>query len=167
MLRKTLLLALAIGALGGAARAADATSVDADGTVSIRPGEAFEIVFPDRSDLSHPKFSRALDRIDDNVTGYKKADPSAPPPTGPALMSFEFNNTGSMLMLYIRNDTGLPLKYSATMVVQTAGAERSMHTSICPIFPGMMGTEQWMDHIVVLKLSGFRKADDTGSFVCD
>jgi hypothetical protein len=43
---------------------------------------------------------------------------------------------------------------------------RSAHTSICPIFPGILGTEQWMDPIESLKLSGFRKADSAG-FTCD
>lgn len=167
MLRKILVLGLAAGLWAGAARATDAGSVDADGVVTIRPGEALEIVFPDRGDLSHPKFSRALDHIDlGGLKGYSKPDPNAPPPTGPALMSFELKKSGGMMMLYLRNDTGVPIKYDATMVVETSGGERSAHTSICPIFPDMMGTESWMDKIVMLKLSGFRKAQD-GSFVCD
>lgn len=167
MLGKVVLAGLALVALSSAARAVDASSIDADGVVTIRPGEAFEIVFADRSDLTHPKFSRVLDHVDGNVKGYHKPDPNDPPPTGPALMSFEFKDAGGMLMLYVRDDTGLPIKYDATMVVKTPSGERSAHTSICPVFPNMLGTEQWMDKIVMLKLSGFRKLDDTGNMVCD
>lgn len=153
-----------MGLFGGTALAADTSSVDADGMVTIKLGEAFEIVFPDRNDLSHPKFSRVLDRIDSNVTGYRPVDPNAPPPTEPAVMSFELKDAGGMIMLTIRNDTGLLIKYDATMVVSGG---REAHTSMCPMFPGMLGNEQWMDHIVALKISGFRKLDTTGGFVCD
>jgi hypothetical protein len=163
-MRQTLtLLGIVIGLACGTVRAADVSSVDTDGTVTIRPGEAFEIAFPDRNDLAHPKFSRALDHIDSNVPGYRKADPNAPPPSGPALMSFELKNDGTMLILNVRNDTGLAIKYDANMVVHG----RSAHTSICPIFPGMLGNETWMDPIEELKLSGFRKVEQGNSFACD
>jgi hypothetical protein len=162
------MLGLASALLGAPVLAADpASTVDADGVVTLHVGDALEIAFPDRGDLGHPRFSRVLDHIDESgIKGYGKPDPNAPPPTGPALMSFEFKKSGGMLMLFIRNDAGVPIKYDATMVVQTPSGERSAHTSICPVFPNMMGTEQWMDPIVMLKLSGFRKAQD-GSFTCD
>jgi hypothetical protein len=149
------ILSVMTGLACSGAHAADASSVEADGTVTIRPGEVFEIVFPNRDDLTHPQFSRALDHIDSKVPGYHRPDPNSAPPTGPALMSFEFKQQGGMLILEVRNDTGLSIKYDATMVVRG----QSAHTSICPIFPGTMGLEQWMDPIAMLKLSGFRTAD--------
>jgi hypothetical protein len=156
------ILGVMAGLASGSAHAVDASAVAADGTVTIRPGEAFEIVFPSRDDLTHPQFSRVLDHIDGNVPGYHRPDPNDPPPTGPALMSFEFKQQGRMLVLEVRNDTGLSIKYDATMVVR----DQSAHTSICPIFPGTMGLEQWMDPIAMLKLSGFRKADPS-HWTCD
>lgn len=88
-MRRTLTI-LGLMLMAGAARAADTPSVDADGTVTIRPGEAFEIAFPD-GDLA---------------------------------------------------------------------------PSICPVLPGTLGYEQWMDAIEELKLSNFRKSDP-GQMVCD
>ncbi|HWA88390.1 MAG TPA: hypothetical protein VG889_00030 [Rhizomicrobium sp.] len=165
MRQKVCALALAASLASGTAWAADVSSV-ADGKVSIRPGEAFEIVFPDRNDLSHPQFSRVIDHVDDNVKGFREPPADAPPPTGPALMSFEFKKDGDMLVLLIRNDTGVKIKYSATMTVSTSRGDRSAHTSICPSFPGMMGSERWMDPIATLELSDFRPADPN-SFTCD
>ena len=155
-MRRTLtILGVMAGLFSGCAHAADTTSVAADGTVTIRPGEASEIVFPSRDDLTHPQLSRVLDHIDSKVPGYHRPDPNTPPPTGPALMSFELKQQGRMLVLEVRNDTGLSIKYDATMIVRG----QSAHTSICPIFPGTIGLEQWGDPIEILKLSGFRTAD--------
>jgi len=140
------------------ALAADAGSVSADGTVTIRAGEAFEIAFPDRNDLSHPKFSRVLNHVDSDVSGYRKPGAS---PGGPPLMSFELKNEGAMMELYIRNDVGEPVKFDATMVAQLPdGKLVSSHSSMCPALPAMLGTEIWAQPIVLLKLSKFHKAAD-------
>ena len=82
-------------------------------------------------------------------------------------MSFEFTDTGVMRMLMVRNYTGVMVKYDATMTVDTPGGERELHTSMCPVFPGALGNEQWMDKIISLKLSNFRKLDGTGNLVCN
>jgi len=161
MLRNLLFCMLAAALPAVPAVAADASSVGADGTVTIRPGEAFEIAFPDRNDLSHPGFSRALDHVDDKVAGYRKPDPGAPPQAGPALMSFELRNEGAMLELYVRNDTGVAVKYDATMITkQSDGKLVASHTSVCPSLPGMLGTEMWAETVVSLKLAKFHKSSD-------
>ncbi|MBV8978044.1 MAG: hypothetical protein JO261_10285 [Alphaproteobacteria bacterium] len=160
-------IAFAAGLSATPLLAADAGSVAADGTVTIRPGEAFEIAFADGDDLSHPKFSRVLDHLDQNVVGWHKPDPNAPSPSGPRLMSFEFQNEGASLKLLVRNDTGVAIKYDATMVAQMPdGKLVSSHTSVCPSFPGMLGNELWAQPIVMLKLSKFQRATED-SFVCE
>ena len=148
MLRKVLIAGLAMALLGGAARADGGASIDADGTITIHPGESVSIVFDGKDDLSHPKLATSAD--------------------GPAQMTFAFKQQeGLGLMLMIENHLDVMVKYDATMVVKTPNGERSAHTSICPVLAGRMGTESWMDPIVALKLSGFRKADLAGGMVCD
>ena len=151
MFRKALLPALTYllcgAGLVGQAWAAGGPSVDANGVVTIHPGEKVAIKFASESDISHPVLV---------------SDAS-----GPSTMSFKLEQLdGAGLMLMIENHLGITVKYDATIVVNTPDGERSAHTSSCPVLAGLMGTESWMDPIVELKLSGFRKADPDQR-VCD
>lgn len=141
MLREILIVALAV-TIPAAAAWADA-SVDADGVVTIHPGETIAVGFAGVDDPSHPTLA---------------SDTNAP-----ATMTFAFTaQAGLGLILEIHNHLGVTVKYDAVMVV----GGRSVHTSSFPVLARIMGTENWRDPITELKLSGFRKLDGT-SIVCD
>jgi len=71
MRRTMAVLVFAVGLSAAPLKAVDQSAVGSDGAVTIRPGEAFEIAFPDRGDLAHPKFSRALEHVDQKVEGWR------------------------------------------------------------------------------------------------
>jgi hypothetical protein len=135
--------------------------VDDDGRVALYAGETVEISFPDRADLSHPKFVRVLDKIDETgVSGYRK---DAAAPTGPATLMLQLKQDDGKpdMMLLLRNDTGVPLKYDAEMFVPTAQGVDRAHTSTCMLLPGTMGFESWPHPVAMLLLSGFHKVEPT------
>ena len=147
MLKTALIVRLVVGLTGSAALAADGGSVDADGTVTIHPGEKIVIAFSSADDLTRPSLA--------STAG------------GTATMSFDFQQSPEAgLMLMIENHLPIWVKYDATIVVKTADGEREARTSTCPVFARGMGTESWRDPIVALKLSGFRKID-AGNMVCN
>ena len=134
--------------------------VDDDGRVALYAGEAIEISFADRNDLRHPKFVRVIDRVDlAGLTGYHAG---APPPAGQAKLSLELRQTPGKadMMLVLRNDTGVAVKYDATMFVPTDHDMGSARTSTCAILPGTMGNEMWPHPVAMLLLSGFHKVDN-------
>ena len=149
-------------------RTTKAPYVDENGNVSLYAGEAIEISFADRSDLSHPTFVRTLDKVE--LQGLKGYHPDAPPPdrSTPAILSLELRQEEGKpnMSLVLRNETGVALKYDVTMFVPTPQGMKSAHTSTCPLLPGIMGDESWPHPIAMIILSNFRKTEP-GQMICD
>jgi|HubBroStandDraft_5_1064220.scaffolds.fasta_scaffold372121_2 hypothetical protein len=141
MLRRILILTLAMG-LSGTAASADA-SIASDGAVTIHPGETISVAFAGDDDLSQPKLA---------------SDTNAP-----STMTFTLKaEAGLGLMLDIQSHLGVTVKYDAVMTV----GRHAVHTSSCPVLAGKASFENWSDPITELKLSGFRKLDGA-RMVCD
>lgn len=148
---------------------AAAPYVDDRGAISIYAGEALEFSFPDRNDTGHPIFSRVLDHLNlEGLRGDRPSKPGEPEPSGPATLSLEFkqHDGDAGMTLTLRNDTGVPLKFDATMFVPTSQGIESAHTSICTLQPGMMGTELWPHPIAMLLLANIQRAE-AGQFSCE
>jgi len=141
---------------------------DGDGAVIIYVGEAFEVSL-DRADVSKPQFVRLVPHVNrEGLTGYHAPGPNEPPPTGPAILSLELRQTEGKadMMLMVRNDTGVPLKFDALMAVPSREGVRHAHTSICAVMPGMMAFESWPHPVMMLVLTNFHRVEP-GTMTCD
>jgi hypothetical protein len=141
--------------------------VDDTGGVVIYAGEAFEVSL-DRADPSKLAFGRLVPRVSaDGLSGYRAPRPGDAPPTGPALLSFQLTQESGKpnMMLAVRNDTGVPLKFDATMYVPTREGLRTHKTSTCAIMPGTMGYEMWPHPVIMLVLSNFRRVKGGGATI--
>jgi len=68
-------------------------------------------------------------------------------------------------LLTLQNNSGEPIKYSATMRVENG---RMLPTSSCPVLSGLSAFEHWPHPILRLTLANFRKLEgENVSMVCD
>lgn len=124
--------------------------VDDDGAIVIYTGEAFAVGFTG-NDYSRPEFLRTLS------DAY---DAALPTPGRPAIVAFELRQleNSATTQLVMRNETGVPLRFEATMFVPSREGVAQQPTSICVLMPGVDNRETWQHPVAMIVLRRLRPA---------
>jgi hypothetical protein len=125
--------------------------VDDDGAIVIYAGEAFAVGFAG-GDYSRPEFLRTLS------AAY---DPALPTPGRPAIVAFELRQLENSpnTQLVMRNETGVALRFEATMYVPSKDGVATVPTSICLLMPGVDNSETWQHPVAMVVLRRLRPAE--------
>jgi hypothetical protein len=127
------------------------------GAVVLYPGEAIEVDFAaDGKTLGEPHFERTVDRVEDPKKGPDgKFIPSAPRSDSRSNFWFEFQDNGKGMLLKLKSDLGVRVKYHAVMLVPERDGLRPADTSSCPVIPYGSAYESWPQAIAMIVLTDF------------
>jgi hypothetical protein len=138
------------------------------GAVVLYPGEAIEVDFAsDGKTLGEPHFGRTVDRVDEPKEGPDgKLIPSAPRSDSRSNFWLEFRDNGTGMLLKLKSDIAVRVKYHAVMLVPEKDGLRPLDTSSCPVIPYGSAYESWPHAIAMIVLTDFHLVTDDNS-ACD